>query len=306
MINVSVPRYAAKPTRERARDLGGFLMCGPLSKILCMRIEKPLVAVTMGDPAGIGPEVIAGAWQDERFHALCRPLVIGSPQVLQRACALVAPAVRVVTIDSPQDAVPAGNVLPCIPACQASAADVPPGVVDARGGQAAYDALVAAARLALANRIDAIVTAPLSKAALWQAGHHYPGHTELLAEICGVDDFAMMLYLGPDEQVRGPGGLGVIHTTLHISLRGEIAALDQGAVLAKIELAHHAMRPLSGSAPRIGVCALNPHGGEEGLFGDEESRIIAPAVATAQKRGINALGPYPADTLMTPRTRRRV
>ncbi len=298
-LSVSVPRYAAKAIRERAQARGGFLMRGPLSRILWMRTEKPLVAMTMGDPAGIGPEVIAAVWQDERVHAMCHPLVVGNPRVFERACDLVAPTVRVVTIESPEEATPTIDVMPCIAACQASAADVPPGVIDARGGQAAYDALVAAARLALANRIDAIVTAPLSKAALWQAGHHYPGHTELLAELCGVDDFAMMLYLGPDAQVRGPSGLGVIHTTLHISLRGAIAALDQEGVLAKIELAHNAMQPLTGGPPRIGVCALNPHAGEEGLFGDEETRIIAPAVSVAQSRGINALGPYPADTLMT-------
>ncbi len=179
-----------------------------LSRILWMRTEKPLVAMTMGDPAGIGPEVIAAVWQDERVHASCRPLVVGSPLVFERACKLFAPTVRVATIESPEEALPAPHAMPCIPACQASAADVPPGVIDARGGQAAYDALVAAARLALANRIDAIVTAPLSKAALWQAGHHYPGHTELLAELCGVDDFAMMLYLAPDVQVRRTERLG--------------------------------------------------------------------------------------------------
>jgi 4-hydroxythreonine-4-phosphate dehydrogenase len=157
---------------------------------------------------------------------------------------------------------------------------------------------MAAGRFALAGRIDAIVTAPLSKAALWQAGHHYPGHTELLAELCGVDDFAMMLYLGPDEQVRGPHGLGVIHVTLHTSLRNAIASLDTATVLAKIQLADTTMRPLTRGAPRIGVCALNPHAGEDGLFGDEESRIIAPAVSAAQELGISVVGPYPADTLM--------
>ena len=150
--------------------------------------------------------------------------------------------------------------------------------------------------MALSQQIDAIVTAPLSKAALWQAGHHYPGHTELLAELCGVNDFAMMLYLGPDEQVRGPHGLGVIHVTLHTALRDAIAVLDEAAILAKIELAM-SDAPLTGGPPRLGVCALNPHAGEDGLFGDEEARMIAPAVASAQL-GINAEGPYPADTLM--------
>jgi 4-hydroxythreonine-4-phosphate dehydrogenase len=260
---------------------------------------KPLVALTIGDPAGVGPEVIAGAWSDARIHQWCRPLVVGHPEILRRACALVAPGVEVREISSPEDATPTPQLMPCLRACRDDAADVPPGVNDARGGQAAYDALVAAARLALAGRVAAIVTAPLSKAALWQAGHHYPGHTELLAELCGVDDFAMMLYLAHDEQVHGPAGLGVVHVTLHVSLRSALAALDTPAVLAKIHLAHESMGPLCGRAPRIGVCALNPHAGEEGLFGDEESTIIEPAVHAARAGGVDVQGPFPADTLMS-------
>lgn len=252
----------------------------------------------MGDPAGIGPEVIAGVWADPRVHDWCRPLGVGNPAVMRRACDLIAPTVQVCEIALPNEAQPGPTVMPCLSACHPSAADASPGVIDARGGQAAYDALMAAGHLAIAGQINAIVTAPLSKAALWQAGHHYPGHTELLAELCGVDDFAMMLYLGPDEQVRGPHGLGVIHVTLHTSLRNAIASLDTAAVLAKIQLADTTMRPLTHGAPRIGVCALNPHAGEDGLFGDEESHIIAPAVAAAQELGIAAVGPYPADTLM--------
>ena len=264
-----------------------------------MPISKPRLALTIGDPAGIGPEVIVGAWTNPSVHEWCRPLVVGHPQILRRACALVAPAVAVCEIGTPEEAAPSPQLIPCLTACRPEAADVPAGVIDARGGQAAYDALVAAARLALAGRVDAITTAPLSKAALWQAGHHYPGHTELLAELCGVDDFAMMLYLAHDEQVRGPAGLGVIHVTLHMSLRHALAALSPAAVLAKIRLADHTMRPFTTTAPRIGVCALNPHGGESGLFGDEEETTIAPAVATARAQGINVQGPYPTDTLMT-------
>jgi len=264
-----------------------------------MPTAKSLVALTIGDPAGIGPEVIVGAWTHAQIHDWCRPLVVGHPTILRRACALVAPALTVVEIDSPHEASPTPDTIPCLTACRADAAEVPAGGVDARAGQAAYDALIAAARLALAGQIDAIVTAPLSKAALWQAGHHYPGHTELLAELCGVDDFAMMLYLAHDEHVQGPAGLGVVHVTLHISLRGALESLNTPAVLSKIHLAHDSMLPLTHDAPRIGVCALNPHGGEAGLFGDEETTIIAPAVAQAQAAGIKVQGPFPADTLMT-------
>jgi 4-hydroxythreonine-4-phosphate dehydrogenase len=143
------------------------------------------------------------------------------------------------------------------------------------------------------------VTAPLSKAALHAAGHYYPGHTELLAERCGVSDFAMMLFLPPHELPNSPAGLGVAHVTLHIALRDVFANLTTEAILEKCHLAHRVMHDGFGlDAPRIGVCALNPHGGESGLFGDEEDRIIAPAVELARAQGFNVFGPFPTDTLM--------
>jgi 4-hydroxythreonine-4-phosphate dehydrogenase len=152
--------------------------------------------------------------------------------------------------------------------------------------------------LAIAGRLGAITTAPLHKAALWQAGHHYPGHTELLAELCGVSDFAMMLYLPPDERVCGPAGLGVVHVTLHTALRSVFAALTVEAIEAKIHLADSVMRRLKRAPPRIAVCALNPHAGESGLFGDEETTTIVPAVERARRAGVDVSGPFPTDTLM--------
>jgi 4-hydroxythreonine-4-phosphate dehydrogenase len=175
---------------------------------------------------------------------------------------------------------------------------VPPCSIDARAGHAAYLALVRAAELALAGRIDAITTAPLHKVALHLAGHDYPGHTELLAELCGVRDFAMMLYLAHDERVRGPAGLGVVHVTLHTALRNVFEQLSVEAIAAKARLADHVMRRLKVAAPRIGVAALNPHAGEGGLFGREEIEVIAPAVEQAKAEGLGVYGPLPADTLM--------
>src|SRR5262249_27324997 len=151
----------------------------------------------------------------------------------------------------------------------------------ARGGEAAYQALITAARMALAKQVDAITTAPLSKAALWEAGHHYPGHTELLAELCGVEDFAMMLYLGQGGPIRGDNGLGVVHVTLHMALAEVFSHLNTAEVLRTIRLAHNTMGAIQGRAPKIMVCALNPHAGEEGLFGGEEGTIIRPAVDEA-------------------------
>jgi len=252
----------------------------------------------MGDPAGVGPEVIVGAWPQAALHAGSRLLVVGHPEILRRAARLWQSQIEIVEISSPEEARPSPALLPCLKAVGDDALAAPPCSVDARSGEAAYQALVAAAKLALAGRIDGITTAPLHKAALWAAGHHYPGHTELLAELCGVDDFAMMLYLAHDEQILAPAGLGVVHVTLHTALRDVFKQLTSQAIFEKIRLADGVMRPLKGAAPSIGVCALNPHAGESGLFGDEERTLIEPAVARAQAAGLLAQGPYPADTLM--------
>jgi 4-hydroxythreonine-4-phosphate dehydrogenase len=242
--------------------------------------------------------------------------VVGNRAVLERAVALVGTKAEIVAID--EDAIEtdgdghqaesgigsSAKRIPCLECGSIDAERVPAGVVDPRGGQAAYDALRKAATLALAGRVGGIVTGPLHKAALWQAGHHYPGHTELLAEFCGVRDYAMMLYLSPSDVVRGPAGLAVIHVTLHVALRDVFANLNQAEILTKIRLANDAMlrlrrfHGLDQTNPKIGVAALNPHGGEQGLFGDEEQTLIAPAVEQARAEGIEAIGPLPCDTLM--------
>jgi len=267
--------------------------------------EKPLLAITMGDPAGVGPETIARVWCDPAMHEVCDAVVIGNSAVMQRAVALVGSRAEVVMVKEATRETASGIMrMPCLECGSEDAANVPPSLIDPRGGQAAYDALLKSVELALAGRADGIVTAPLHKAALWQAGHHYPGHTELLAELCGVRDFAMMLYLGPSEAVRGPAGLGVVHVTLHMALRDVFASLSRESILAKIHLADGALRRLrrfhglDDSPPRIGVAALNPHAGEEGLFGDEERTIIGPAVEQARAEGFDATGPLPTDTLM--------
>ncbi len=263
-----------------------------------MKQSKPLIALTLGDPAGVGPEIIAGAWTETVLHEWCRPVVVGHPEILRRAVALWQTGLEVVEVDTVSKARPSAGSIPCIRSGSDEAAQVKPGQIDARGGQAAYDALVAAAELALAGEVQAITTTPLHKEALHRAGHNYPGHTELLAKLCGVDDFAMMLYLGPDEQIISPAGLAVVHATLHIALRDVFAQLTTEEVLAKARLADRFMSRLKGSRPRIGICALNPHGGEGGLFGDEEQRIIRPAVERGRDEGLLLEGPLPTDTLM--------
>jgi 4-phospho-D-threonate 3-dehydrogenase / 4-phospho-D-erythronate 3-dehydrogenase len=254
---------------------------------------RPLVGLTMGDVAGIGPEVIVRGWLEPQLHDMARPLVIGDPSVLERALALVdrrAP-IRVRTIAEPEEADPSPRVMPCM--CVATKLDdlsqVAPGIVDARA------------------RIDAITTLPLNKMALHQSGVNHPGHTEILAEFFGVADHAMMLYLETNDSDAGePGapqtrrgtGLGVVHVTLHVALKRVFELVTTQAVLSKIRLADQALRPLTaGLPPRIAVAALNPHAGEDGLFGDEERTIISPAVDLGSREGIDVAGPFPNDTL---------
>ena len=258
----------------------------------------PRIAITLGDPAGIGPETIVGAWADPAVHAFCSPLVVGHPEILRRAVRLLRLPLEVVEVDEAERATPTATSIPCLKVVREDVLEIAAGTIDARGGQAAYDALIAAAQLALAGRVDGVTTAPLHKGALWKAGHKYPGHTELLAELCGVDDFAMMLYLGPGEVVRGPAGLAVVHVTLHMSMAQALAALNTEGVLRKSRLVSRVMQELKGALPRVGVCALNPHAGEDGLFGDEEQTIIRPAVERGLAEGLDLTGPLPADTLI--------
>ena len=271
--------------------------------MLPLAMSKPLLAITQGDPAGIGPETIVGAWANPAMHEHCRAVAIGHPKILQRAIDLLKTGAKVVTVREPEEIASSPDVIPCLACGNDEALEVRAAKIDPRGGQAAYDALVCAAHLALAKRVAGVVTAPLHKAALHQAGHKYPGHTELLAQLCDVKDFAMMLYLGPGSaedasRLRSTTGLGVVHVTLHLALADIFKHLSTEAILSKAKLIDHTMGAIIGARPRIGVCALNPHAGEEGLFGDEEQRIIAPAVEAARRAGLNITGPLPTDTLM--------
>jgi 4-hydroxythreonine-4-phosphate dehydrogenase len=212
-------------------------------------------------------------------------------------------------VGSPEEVDSTPSVIPCLAVDGVSGglADVLFGQVDARAGRAAFQFLIKAAELAVAGRVDAITTLPLNKLALHQAGIVHPGHTEILAEFCKTPDHAMMLYL--ENGVEGAGavaakharrscGLGVVHVTLHVALKQIFELITTQSVLSKIQLADRAMRPLTdGSSPRIAVTSLNPHAGEEGLFGSEERTLIAPAVVRAQQQGIDVQGPFPNDTL---------
>jgi 4-hydroxythreonine-4-phosphate dehydrogenase len=264
--------------------------------------ERPRVLLTMGDIAGIGPEVVARVCVDPTVSQQCRLLVVGEPTILERALQLIGSTARVRSVDGPQALAQTdgADILCWNPLDEQPSAALPTvklGTLDGRAGRAAYEWLVAAARAALDGSVDAIVTAPLNKAALHLAGLDYPGHTEILADCCGTPNHAMMLFVPPGEIVRSPRGLGVAHVTLHTSVASVPGLLSVDAVWEKIRLVDDFLRQIGVERPRIGVCALNPHGGEAGLFGDEEQRVITPAVTRAIADRVAAEGPVPADAL---------
>ncbi len=266
---------------------------------------KPLLAITMGDPTGVGPETIAKAWSRAGVHEVCRPVVLGHPQVMLRALRLAKLPTRVeIVSDLAAITTTSPSQLLCAPCGADDILTLPPGQVDGRAGEAAYQCITRACQLAMEGVVDALVTAPISKAALVAAGHHYPGHTELLAEQCGAQEVAMMLYLAPADAAAAAHGLGVAHVTLHVALREVYRLLSTAHILRTAHLLHtimHALRQAEGhqEVPRVGVCAFNPHAGEDGLFGDEEARLITPAVEQGRAAGLDLHGPYPADTLLS-------
>jgi 4-hydroxythreonine-4-phosphate dehydrogenase len=252
----------------------------------------PRLLLTMGDVAGIGPEVIARAWPD--LFAVCRPVVVGDPLWMRRALELVCAPAAVRVVERPGQAEPSASVVPCLPGSAEKLEHVEPARVSAAAGRAAYDFLCRAIDLTQAGEAAGIVTAPLHKEGLHAAGLPYPGHTEILAERTGTRSFAMMLYArGPEL----PQGLGVLHVTLHCALREVFGQLSAEAILDKTRLLDAWLARLLGRRPRLAVAALNPHASDGGLFGDEERRLIRPAVEAARAEGIDATGPWPCDTL---------
>ncbi|MFC8433599.1 4-hydroxythreonine-4-phosphate dehydrogenase PdxA [Streptomyces sp. NPDC057253] len=247
----------------------------------------PLIAVTMGDGAGIGPEVVVPAVLDAATLARCRPVVVGDADRLRQAASLLDIDCEVVAVREPADAefLPRRvNVvdLGLLPA------DLPWGALSPVAGNAAYEYVKRAAELAVAGEVQAICTAPLNKEALHAAGHLYPGHTELLAHLTGTDEVSMML---STEKVK------VIHVTTHVGLIDAVHRIEPGLVARTVRRGHEAMVGAGVPQPVIGVCGINPHAGENGLFGyGEEEEKIVPALEAVRAEGIDARGPLPADT----------
>jgi 4-phospho-D-threonate 3-dehydrogenase / 4-phospho-D-erythronate 3-dehydrogenase len=250
-----------------------------------MTQELPLIAVTMGDGAGVGPEVCVGALLSDQIAAECRPVVIGDAERLRLAAKILGVSADVVPIENVGEFAPGRiNVidLGLLPA------DLPWGEVSPVAGDAAYQYIRVAAGLARSGQVAAICTAPLNKEALHAGGHIYPGHTEMLADLTGTGEVSMML---------STPKLKVIHVTTHLGLIDAVAKIEPGLVERTIRRGHTALLGAGIADPRIGVCAINPHAGEGGLFGyGEEAEKIEPAIAAVRADGIDARGPLPADT----------
>ncbi|SDF73641.1 4-hydroxythreonine-4-phosphate dehydrogenase PdxA [Sporolituus thermophilus] len=248
---------------------------------------KPVVAITMGDATGVGPEIIVKALDDQGVYDACRPLIIGDRGIMERAARIVDKPFAFRAIGDVAEARFEFRTVDVLDLANLPP-DLPFAKVDARAGKAAYEYLAKAVALAMSGKVGAIATAPLHKEALNAAGYPFPGHTEILAHLSGTRDYAMML---ASDKLR------VIHVTTHVALRKACDLINKDRVLRVIQLADQAVRALGIDRPRIAVAGLNPHSGEGGLFGNEEIAEIIPAVEEAKRRGFTVFGPIAPDTV---------
>jgi 4-phospho-D-threonate 3-dehydrogenase / 4-phospho-D-erythronate 3-dehydrogenase len=250
----------------------------------------PVLGITMGDPAGVGPEITAKALARPEVVAACRPVVIGDGSVMAATLELLRSPLSLHAVTSVGDCTFAPGRIECLDLANVDAATLPRAAVSAEAGRAAYAYIETGVRLCQAGQIDGIVTAPVNKEALAAAGVQHSGHTEILARLTGTKDFAMLL-MGKE--------LRVIHVTTHVALRRVPDLVTRERVGRVIRLAQQTMDGLGRPRARIAVCGLNPHAGEDGLFGDEEKTAIGPAIEDARRAGLDVHGPLPADTLFS-------
>ncbi len=252
--------------------------------------ERPIIAMTMGDAAGVGAEVIMKSLAHSELYAQCRPLVIGDAERLKEAGRIVGSPleVRSLSVEEVDKAAYQHGTVDCID-LKLIPKGLPWGKLSAVAGDAAYRYVEVAAKLATSGKVAAICTAPLNKEALQAGGHRFPGHTELLAYLTGTEEVSMML---STPKMR------VLHVTTHIGLIDAIAKIEPGLVERTLARGHEALVSAGIANPRIAVCGINPHAGENGLFGyGEEETKIAPAIEACRKKGWSVEGPLPADTL---------
>ncbi|SDE46730.1 4-hydroxythreonine-4-phosphate dehydrogenase PdxA [Sporomusa acidovorans] len=257
--------------------------------------QRPILAITMGDAAGCGPEVIVKALNDEKVYQLCCPLVFGDAARIKLAAGIVGSQLVIQRVVGAREGDYQYGKIDVLDFANIPA-DLPFGQVDARAGHAAYEYLAGAIEQAMQKTVAAVVTAPLNKEALHKGGHNFPGHTEILAQLSHTDDYAMML---------AGDALRVIHVTTHVSMREAADLITRERVLKIISLADRTLRLLGIETPRIAVAGFNAHAGENGLFGREEIEEINPAIAAAKAQGIQVTGPVPPDTVFFRAARRK-
>jgi len=253
-------------------------------------MQKPIIAITMGDAAGVGPEIIMKSMSHREIHELCCPLVIGDADRLRTAGTIVGTrlAIHGMSESKLESASFSPDTVNCVD-LRLVQANLPWGKLSREAGEAAYRYLEMAARLAMDGRVAAICTAPLNKEALQSAGHKFPGHTEILAHLTGTPEVSMMLTTPK---------MKVLHVTTHIGIIDAIARIEPGLVERTIARGREALEKSGITNPHIAVCGINPHAGENGLFGyGEEEEKIVPAIQACRDLGWNVEGPLPADTL---------
>ncbi len=253
-----------------------------------MTSTRPLLAITMGDPGGIGPEICAKALAAAEVHEVCRALVVGDAAVMEDAVRFCGLGAAVRAVHEPGGGRYERGAIDVLDLGNMPRERLRYGQVTPEQGRASFEYVAAAIDLALRKAVDANVTGPINKAAVNAAGFRYAGHTEIYADRTGVADYALMLV---------HGGFRVAHVSTHVSLRQACDAVRRERVLKVIELTHDAVRRMTAGRARLGVAGLNPHCGEGGLFGTEDDEEVAPAVRAARERGIEVEGPVPADTL---------
>jgi len=248
----------------------------------------PLVSLTLGDPAGTGPELITRAFADPAVCALARLIVVGNAATLDRAQSYTGTKLHINPISDPSEARFTPNSIDVLDLKNVDAAKLKLGHVDPLAGRAAYESICSATELALAGKVSAIVTSAINKVALNAAGHRFDGHTGLLAHLCNAPGATMML--AADK-------LRVSHVSTHVSLREAIDRVRPERIVKVLQLTHSAVKRLGIAHPRLAVAGLNPHAGEGRLFGDEEEKYILPAIAQARALGFDVHGPFAGDTI---------
>ena len=252
--------------------------------------SKPLIGISVGDPAGIGPEITAKTLNLERIYEICKPLVVCDFNVMVEAAKFSKVDLKMRSVDTPAEGNYEFGTIDVLDMKNVDMDKLEYKQVAAMTGQASYEYISKVIQLALAGDIDATVTGPIHKEAINAAGVHHAGHTEIYAEQTGTKDYAMML---------AEGDFRVVHVSTHVSLKEAIERVKKARVLKVIELAYNALRKLGIEEPRIAVAGLNPHAGENGLFGTEEMDEIIPAIEEAKKSGKNVDGPIPPDTVFS-------